>query len=255
MAARAFVFEEHAGVLPHWAGRGLRDATLVCFDAHLDLQFIGAPRIARLQACGGPQELRLLASAHPLSPRRDACYGIEDFLYAAARLGLVRRLVWVAPPHVLAAAGAAWRALQQMEGVTPQELASLRRVPGGWIEGRLLGVPIAILRWEQLRAFPLEGPLALDIDADYFVQVPGDRPRARAAHDRRPAEGAGRRNTGTHDRALGGQRFPAAATPLARGPPRRRLGGPRRGGPLLGPAVRGRDRQRAARPTAAGAGR
>ena len=47
--ARATLFEEHASVLPHWVAQGLRDATIVCLDAHLDLQFIAPERIARLR--------------------------------------------------------------------------------------------------------------------------------------------------------------------------------------------------------------
>src|SRR6478752_3527043 len=165
--AQATLFEEHASVLPHWAGRALRGATLVCLDAHLDLQFIDPARIARLRACRNPEEIALLEATHPLASRRDACYGIEDFLYPAAQLGLVRRLVWVAPPHVLAQMDAALQALRQMEGVTPEDLASFRRVPGGWIEGRLLGLEMAAGTLEQLAGLEIEGPISIDIDTDY----------------------------------------------------------------------------------------
>lgn len=176
---RAIVFEEHASVLPHWMDRGVRDATLVCLDAHLDLQFIAPERIARLRSCRSPGEIARLESPHPLSPRRDSCYGIEDFLYAAAQLGVIRRLVWVAPPHVLLGVGDALAGLRQMEGVTPQQLASFRRVPGGWVEGELLGLPIAALEWQQLAAYPFDGEVVVDIDTDYFVKVPQDRVWAR----------------------------------------------------------------------------
>jgi hypothetical protein len=170
------IFEEHSAVLAHWIARGIRAATVVTLDAHLDLQFIGTARLERLRACGGDAAaVARLGSTQPLSPNRDACYGIEDFLYAAARLGVVRRLVWVAPPHVLREADAALDALRQMEGVTPQDIASFRTVPGGWVEGRVLGVPLAAVAWQQLPAVALEGPVVLDIDADYFTQVPQDR--------------------------------------------------------------------------------
>jgi hypothetical protein len=176
---RATLFEEHASVLPHWVGNGLRDATVVCLDAHLDLRYIAPDRIARLRACRTPAEMRKLESPHPLSPCRDFCFGNEDFLYAAAQLGIVRRLVWVAPPHVLVDLGATLRALRQMEGVTPEQLDSMRRVPGGWIEGQLLGLEIAVVEWQQLADLPLEGPIAVDIDAGYFVRMPQARVWAR----------------------------------------------------------------------------
>ena len=176
---RATIFEEHASVLPHWVDAGVRGATVVCFDAHLDLQFIAPERIARLRACRSGGELARLEFAHPLMPVRDACYGIEDFLYAAAQLGVMRRLVWVAPAHVLARMDAALQALRQMEGVSPRDISSFRRVAGGWLEGRLFGLEIAVIEWQQLAAIPLQEPVAVDIDAGYFVRVPHDRIWAR----------------------------------------------------------------------------
>lgn len=175
----AVLFEEHASVLPHWIEQGVRGATLVCLDAHLDLQFIAPEKIARLRTCRSAAEVAQLESAHPLSPRRDSCYGIEDFLYAAAQLGVVRRLVWVAPPHVLGSLDDALAALRQMEGVTPAQIASFRRQPGVWIEGELLGVPVVAMEWQQLAAFHCDGPVVLDIDADYFTRLPQERVWAR----------------------------------------------------------------------------
>lgn len=171
---RATIFEEHSSVLAHWFGNGVRDATLVYLDAHLDLQFIDPARIARLAACADAGQLAALESPHCLSPERGACYGIEDFLYPAAQLGLLRRVVWVAPPHVLRGGMAnALRSLLQMEGVAMEDLESFHVLPGGAIEGRLLGLQLTICVLEQLPA--LDGPLLVDIDADYFVMVPDDR--------------------------------------------------------------------------------
>lgn len=174
--AGAVVFEEHSTVLAHWHRRGVRGATLVCLDAHLDLQFIDAAKIERLAGCRDAAEMIALESPHPLDPRREGCFGIEDFLYAASRLGMVRRLVWVAPPHVLAFGfSSALAALQQMEGVAIEQLESFRTTRGGWLEGELLGLPMVIGTLEQLRTMRMEEPLLVDIDADYFVEVPQDR--------------------------------------------------------------------------------
>ncbi|UUZ54445.1 hypothetical protein LP419_39870 [Massilia sp. H-1] len=110
-----------------------------------------------------------------LRPAREACYGIEDFLYPAGQLGLLRRVVWVAPPHVLQAGMAvALRGLLQMEGVTIEDLETFRVAAGGVIEGRLLGLDLAICTLAQLPQAALAPPLLFDIDADYFVAVPED---------------------------------------------------------------------------------
>ncbi len=172
---RAIIFEEHSSVLPYWFGSGVTGATLVTLDAHLDLQFVDEARILRLRACATALEMSRLESPHPLSPERSGSFGIEDFLFPAARLGLVRRLVWVAPPQVLqAGVAAALRGLQQMETVTLEELESFRRVAGGWIEGRLLGLDLTICDLTQLPRIAIGGPLLVDIDVDFFVRVPED---------------------------------------------------------------------------------
>ena len=173
--SKATIFEEHSAVLAHWFANDACGATLVYLDAHLDLQFIDPERIARLAACASAAALAELESPHCLSPERSACYGIEDFLYPAAQLGLLRRVVWVAPPHVLKGGmAAALRSLIQMEGVAIEDLESFHVVAGGAIEGRLLGVELAICVLDQLPALSLHGPLLVDIDADYFVAVPAD---------------------------------------------------------------------------------
>lgn len=172
---RAVIFEEHSSVLPHWFSSGVTAATLIYLDAHLDLQFIDESRIAQLRNCTTAAALAQLESTHPLSPDRSACFGIEDFLYPAARLGVLRRVIWVVPPHVMSVGIAmALQGLQQIEGVTVEALESFHRTSGGWIEGRLLGVDLAITDLAQLPLLPLDGCVLVDIDTDYFISVPDD---------------------------------------------------------------------------------
>ena len=173
--SRATIFEEHSSVLAHWSEQGWRSFTLVTLDAHLDLQFADPSRIERLRACASGDQLRALEASHPLCPDRSSCFGIEDFLYPASRLGLLRRVVWVAPPHVAGAGLVGGLAmLQQMEGVTLEDIESFHRTEGGWVEGRLLGVSLIVCELRHLHALPLDGELRFDIDVDYFITVPGD---------------------------------------------------------------------------------
>lgn len=173
--SRATIFEEHSSVLPHWLESGRRNFTLVTLDAHLDLQFADPSRIERLRACATAEQLRALEAPHPLCPDRRACFGIEDFLYPASCLGLLRRVVWVAPGHIAGPGLVGGLAmLQQMEGVTLEDIESFHRTAGGWVEGRLLGVPLVVCELRHLAALPLDGELCFDIDVDYFITVPGD---------------------------------------------------------------------------------
>jgi len=172
---KAVIFEEHSSVLALWWEGRAQARTVVCLDAHLDLQHIGAGRIARLEGCRSVEEVRALEKPHFLLPDDRSSYSLEDFLYPASRLGLVERLIWVAPPHTRTASLAhAIGQLQQMDGVRPEDLYGFKRTDGGWIEGRLLGLDMVVCDYRHLEHLALPADSLIDIDSDYFITVPGD---------------------------------------------------------------------------------
>lgn len=172
---RALLFEEHSSVLAHWWLERVRGRTLVYLDAHLDLQYVNPHRMRRLEQCSSAEQVAALEKPHDLWPDGRFSYSLEDFLYPAARLGLIGRLVWVAPPHVRAGySEKAIEQLRQMDGVRPEDLRSFRRVDGR-VEGRLFGLEITVCELGQLDAVALPSDSLIDIDVDYFVAVPGDR--------------------------------------------------------------------------------
>jgi tetratricopeptide (TPR) repeat protein len=171
------IFEEHSAVLATWWSLPKRQRTLIYFDAHIDLQQISPKRLRQLQECTTAQQVADLNKPHHLSPDRGSSYSLEDFLYPAHRLGLIERIIWVAPPHVHTSyTPAVFERLQQMDGVEFEELLSFRRVPQGWIEGCLLGVDLTICDYRQLSQMVLPADILLDIDIDYFIALPADAP-------------------------------------------------------------------------------
>ena len=145
------IFEEHSSVLPEWWLRQVHARTLVYLDAHLDLQYINRERLSQLEQCTTAQAVKRLEKPHHLLPNRHFSYGIEDFLYPAHRLGMIERLIWVAPPHVqMGNFETALSQLQQMEGILFEELTSFKKTNEGWIKGRLLGLDITICSYLQL---------------------------------------------------------------------------------------------------------
>ncbi|TWU01112.1 hypothetical protein Pla52n_44840 [Stieleria varia] len=166
-------------MLGHWYGRGVKGKTLVCFDAHLDVQFIAADRIQRLLDAESVVQVERLAKPHHLFPEQGFSYSIEDFLYAAFRLGIIERLVWVAPPHVsIEHSASSIDELTQMKGVALADAHSFRLIAPGAsdaIAGQLLGLPITICRHNDLARLNLPTDTLIDIDIDYFVSLPGDQ--------------------------------------------------------------------------------
>jgi tetratricopeptide (TPR) repeat protein len=172
---KAQIFEEHSSVLPLWWEGCTQPRTIIYLDAHLDIQHIGAERIARLKGCRTVEQVRALEKPHFLVPDDGYSYSLEDFLYPASQLGLIERLIWVAPPHVRTAYTAhAIGQLQQMDGVRPEDLYSFKKNDGGWIEGRILGLDIVVCDYRHLEHIALPEDSLIDIDIDYFITVPGD---------------------------------------------------------------------------------
>lgn len=169
------LFEEHSASLPVWWAHRRPRRTLVYLDAHLDLQQTRGEGIDRLRQCRAVSEVQALESPHHLNPSERYAFGIEDFLHPASRLGLVERLVWVAPPHVPRHYSRSLvEVTQQMDGVEFDELAGFQPTGDGALRGRLLGLDITICGDDQLASLDI-GDYDLDIDTDYFVEVPGDR--------------------------------------------------------------------------------
>lgn len=170
------LFEEHSSSLPIWWARHEFPRTVVYLDAHLDLQRSGDDRLTELRACTTLEGVRALESPHHLEPSAQYAYGIENFLYAAHRLGLIDRLVWVAPPHIPRRYSSKLiDYLQQMDGLSFDELTGFESLGGNVMRGSLLGLDITICDYDELDAIDVGNDCYLDIDIDYFVDVPSDR--------------------------------------------------------------------------------
>lgn len=169
------IFEEHSSSLAHWWKEGTHRRTVVYLDAHLDLQFISTDRMRRLEGCTSADGIEALRKPHHLCPDRGYSYSLENFLYPASRMGLIDRLVWVAPPHVPTEySHHNFDRLCQMDGIQFEELRRFKKGVGGWIEGRMLGLDVVICDYRQLEQIPLPSDSLIDIDIDYFVELPGD---------------------------------------------------------------------------------
>jgi len=172
---KVLTFEEHSSALAAWWDLPKRPRTLVYFDAHLDLQQISPARLRRIVECTTAQQVAALSKPHHLHPDEGFSYSIEDFLYPAHRLGMIERIVWVAPPHVLSAdPSATFERMQQMDGVEFEELLSFVRRPDGTAQGRLLGVELTICDFNQLARMSLPVGSLIDIDIDFFIALPDE---------------------------------------------------------------------------------
>ncbi len=172
---KPLIFEEHSAVLVEWWQRGLRAQTLVYLDAHLDLQYIGNDRLKKLLDADSVAAIKSLEKPSQLLPDGDFVHSLENFLYPASRLGIVNHLIWIPPPHIdVGLTPSVIEHVQQMDGITLEELTNFRQSAGGWLEGTLAGLKITICRLEHLVDIEVPNELLLDIDTDFFVALPQD---------------------------------------------------------------------------------
>ncbi len=170
------LFEEHSSTLPVWWQHRSSPKTIVYLDAHLDLQQVSEERIAKLLACSRLEEFKALEAPNHLNPSARYAYGIENFLYAAHRLGFIERLIWVAPPHIPRHYSPALiDYMQQMDGLDFEDLTGFEKVGRNALHGSMIGLDITICDYDDLEFLQIGSDYYLDIDIDYFVDVPADR--------------------------------------------------------------------------------
>jgi len=170
------LFEEHSSTLPIWWQHRSKPRTAVYLDAHLDLQQTSREALHALQTCTSLQQVKALEAPHHLNPASRYAFGIENFLYPASKLNLIDRLIWVVPPHIPRQySSALLDYIQQMNGISFAELSGFKTVGEGALRGTLLGLDITLCDFQQLHSLNISRSYYLDIDVDYFVQVPEDR--------------------------------------------------------------------------------
>jgi tetratricopeptide (TPR) repeat protein len=177
---KTIIFEEHSAVLPEWKRQRIEGKTLIYLDAHIDLQVVSQKRMAALENCTTAEELAKLDKPHHMLPDRGYSYSIEDFLYPAYRLGMISRLIWVNPPQQQeqnqeGKTQEILGKLQSMEGLSLEDLASFKLV-GNIVEGKLLGLDVVICDYRDLAQLQLPEDSLIDIDIDYFIELPADEP-------------------------------------------------------------------------------
>lgn len=162
--------EDHSQAYFAWKRAGVRDAWCWHVDAHLDIGRDGLDDqvLERLRPALEPiADL----TGNPYVPWGGLNCG--NYLYAAIRHQLVGRLTWVIPPDLIQGKLLDW-ARTHVNGwldLTVEESAGMRDA-GGYVEGRLLGIPFQV---GPADALPLpEDSVLLDIDLDYYLDQKGE---------------------------------------------------------------------------------
>ncbi|MCE7875113.1 hypothetical protein DYH09_32760 [bacterium CPR1] len=159
------IAEDHCRAYMFWKELGVRGATCVHVDAHLDVGDSGLTpaRLAGLARARSEQEIEAFLGSTYVPGKGLNC---GNYLTPALLEGIVEHLVCVLPPWIELSLEGARRELQLWVDLTLAEYRSLKWAEGR-VEGVLRGRRLTLCRATALP--PCSHPLLLDIDLDYLI--------------------------------------------------------------------------------------
>ena len=158
-------FEDHNEALAHWAEQGIRHAVLVNLDAHDDMRVIPETKISLLRMLYEQEALGLLS--HARTGGESSLYHVGNFIYAAARLGIVDQVFWVIPFSYFEEPDPdkALREFLRLYAFPEEDIRSFH-LKDGLFQGSFQGVPLVICDVHSLPV--IDSPLILSVDVDFF---------------------------------------------------------------------------------------
>ncbi len=159
------VYEDHSEALIHWLKQGYRDLVLINIDEHDDLRFIPEHKIERLKRLVVNKKWKEIQKAHDVGV--PSLFTLADFIYAAYRLGVVKKLYWISPsgflkwPDIEKGAHELLRAFGY-----PEEIIKNFKADGRIAKGRIYGLEVMLTSVENLPM--IKEPVLVTFDVDYF---------------------------------------------------------------------------------------
>lgn len=175
MLADISVVENHREALKVWADKGITDAVLINIDAHDDLRMVPPDEMKKLKEL----HKRVKQGKAGAMPVQEG-YGPvtnANFIHAAAKLGIVKKVVWVVPGSyaLFSDNGERLRTLLRMYGFTDRAIAGFSRTKGCFT-GKTDGIPLVICDAGSLP--DLAEPVLLSVDVDFFpAEITGENHR------------------------------------------------------------------------------
>jgi tetratricopeptide (TPR) repeat protein len=164
------VIEDHKYALPHWRDIGVRDAVLVHIDAHDDLREFPPDKLDELKS----ESLHMKGRQSNVAEDQEKYPAVSNsnFIQAAARLGIVKKMIWVVPVtfDLFSDSGQRLAALLKECGFSDSDISTFRR-KNNCFTGFSDGLPLTVC---DIGTLPdLNEPILLTIDIDYFPAMIG----------------------------------------------------------------------------------
>ncbi len=166
--------EDHSEALLFWAKHGFNDLIVVHVDEHDDMSVISDDKIDEINQLIAQQDWSKLEGKRDLGFK--SLYLISDYLYAAAKTGLVRKVYWIVPHDVFSGPDPETKVKRFLAAncaTFPAEDINAMRFRDSCLQGDISGIDFVVCPVENLPAF--DEPILLDIDLDYFQMYARER--------------------------------------------------------------------------------
>ncbi len=163
------VLEDHNDALQRWIEKDVRNSILVNIDAHDDIERIRPEDIEKLRAAY--QQRNLSGGAKTGTAQfRDFPVTNANFIYAAAKLGIVSKVCWIVPRtyDLFSDSGDRLRSLLARYTFSREDINTFRP-EGGCFRGSVDGIPFLICGPDRLPDFG--EPVLLTVDVDFFPEA------------------------------------------------------------------------------------
>jgi tetratricopeptide (TPR) repeat protein len=157
--------------------RGVTNAVLINVDTHDDIRWIPDEKINTLAKFYNKKDWKAIEDADFQGD--ESLYNVGNFIYAAAKLGIIRELYWIIPY-------AKFSTPDPLDGVKrllrtynfPEGSIKTFALTDGCVRGSFYDIPVSVCGIEHPPE--ISGPVILSIDVDFYPPMPVDYPVDRA---------------------------------------------------------------------------
>jgi len=160
--------DDHSDVLAYWMKKGIQDAILINIDAHHDMSPAAPGKMERLKVIHTSKDIASFQKANSLND--EGLYHSGNFIYVAAKLGMVKEVYWVTPFRHFSRAGNEKQLKKLLTGIgfSDSDIQNFRMIEG-CIRGSVSGIPLCICTIESMPS--ITHPVIVSIDTDFLPSL------------------------------------------------------------------------------------
>jgi tetratricopeptide (TPR) repeat protein len=158
------LIEDHNEALLHWAKMGIRDAVLINIDTHDDIKRIQPVKLKKLHTIFSKKNWVAMRNSDPPD---NNLISAGNFIFAAAKLGMIKEVYWIIPFKYFSYPDADERLRIFLKSISfPDDDVKTFSINNGCFSGQTSRVPLSLCSIDSLPN--LDKPVILSVDADFF---------------------------------------------------------------------------------------